>query len=61
MPYWKQKKTQVFRYEVVHEMIQKLTNQDITIQPLLTDQTPISFLDIKLVNLILNNMDNLQE
>jgi transposase len=40
-------KTQVFRYEVVHEMIQKLTNQDITIQPLPTDQTPISLLDYK--------------
>lgn len=28
-------------------MIQKLSNQDITIQPLPTDQTPISLLDYK--------------
>ncbi|WP_286162969.1 hypothetical protein [Bacillus sp. es.034] len=40
-------KTQVFRYEVVHEIIQKLTNQDISFQPLPTDQTPISLLDYK--------------
>jgi hypothetical protein len=40
-------KTQVFRYEKVHEIIQKLTNQNITISTLPTDKTPVNLLDYK--------------
>lgn len=40
-------KTQVFRYEKVHEIIQKLTNQHITISTLPTDKTPVNLLDYK--------------
>jgi transposase len=40
-------KTQVFRYETVHEVIQKLTNQYITINDLPIDKTPVSLLDYK--------------
>lgn len=40
-------KTQVFRYEKVHEIIQKLTNQHITISALPTDKTPVNLLDYK--------------
>jgi hypothetical protein len=40
-------KTQVFRYETVHEIIQKLTNQHITITDLPIDKTPVNLLDYK--------------
>jgi hypothetical protein len=40
-------KTQVFRYEKVHEIIQKLTNQHITISTLSREKTPVSLLDYK--------------
>jgi hypothetical protein len=40
-------KTQVFRYETVHEIIQKLTNQYITINDLPLDKTPVNLLDYK--------------
>jgi transposase len=40
-------KSQVFRYEKVHEIIQKLTNQNITISTLPTDKTPVNLLDYK--------------
>lgn len=40
-------KTQVFRYEKVHEIIQRLTNQHIPISTLPTDKTPINLLDYK--------------
>lgn len=40
-------KTQVFRYEKVHEIIQKLTNQHLTISTLPTDKTPVNLLDYK--------------
>lgn len=39
--------TQVFRYENVHEIIQRLTNQHIPISTLPTDKTPINLLDYK--------------
>jgi transposase len=40
-------KTQVFRYETVHEIIQKLTNQHIIITDLPIDKTPVNLLDYK--------------
>jgi transposase len=40
-------KTQVFRYEKVHEIIQRLTNQHISISTLPTDKTPVNLLDYK--------------
>ena len=40
-------KTQVFRYETVHEVIQKLTNQHIKISELPIDKTPVNLLDYK--------------
>lgn len=40
-------KTQVFRYEKVHEIIQRLTNQHIPISTLPTDKTPVNLLDYK--------------
>lgn len=40
-------KTQVFRYEKVHEIIQRLTNQFIPISTLPTDKTPVNLLDYK--------------
>jgi transposase len=40
-------KTQVFRYETVHDIIQKLTNQYITINDLPLDKTPVNLLDYK--------------
>lgn len=40
-------KTQVFRYENVHEIIQRLTKQHIPISTLPTDKTPINLLDYK--------------
>ena len=40
-------KTQVFRYETVHEIIQKLTNQHIKISELPIDKTPVNLLDYK--------------
>lgn len=40
-------KTQVFRYETVHEIIQKLTNQHFSIQDLPREKTPASLLDYK--------------
>ena len=40
-------KNQVFRYEMVHEIIQKLTNQHVTISDLPTDKTPVNLLDYK--------------
>ncbi|MBT2700902.1 IS21 family transposase [Bacillus sp. ISL-40] len=39
--------TQVFRYEKVHEIIQRLTNQHIPISTLPTDKTPVNLLDYK--------------
>ncbi len=40
-------KTQVFRYEKVHEIIQRLTNQHIPISTLPMDKTPVNLLDYK--------------
>lgn len=40
-------KIQVFRYETVHEIIQKLTNQHISIADLPLDKTPVNLLDYK--------------
>lgn len=40
-------KTQVFRYEKVHEIIQRLTNQQISFSTLPTDKTPVNLLDYK--------------
>ncbi|UII56544.1 hypothetical protein LS684_03410 [Cytobacillus spongiae] len=40
-------KTQVFRYEKVHEIIQELTGQKITINTLPTDKTPVNLLEYK--------------
>jgi hypothetical protein len=40
-------KTQVFRYEKVHEIIQRLTNQYIPISTLPADKTPVNLLDYK--------------
>jgi hypothetical protein len=40
-------KTQVFRYETVHEIIQRLTNQLVPIQDLPREKTPVSLLDYK--------------
>jgi transposase len=40
-------KTQVFRYEKVHEIIQKLTNQNIIFSTLPTEKTPVNLLDYK--------------
>jgi transposase len=40
-------KTQVFRYEKVHEIIQRLTDQHIPISTLPTDKTPVNLLDYK--------------
>jgi hypothetical protein len=40
-------KTQVFRYEIVHEIIQSLTNEHIPISTLPTDKTPVNLLDYK--------------
>jgi hypothetical protein len=40
-------KTQVFRYETVHEIIQKLTNQNVSITDLPLDKTPVNLLDYK--------------
>lgn len=41
-------KTQVYRYEVVHELIQRLTNNDVTIDKLPIENTPLSLLDYKI-------------
>ncbi|MFN3188778.1 MAG: IS21 family transposase [Candidatus Paceibacteria bacterium] len=41
-------KTKTYRYEVVHEMIQRLTNNIQQIQRLSTDKTPTSLLDYKI-------------
>ena len=41
-------KTQVYRYEVVHEMIQRLTNTTYQIQNLSKEKTPTSLLDYKI-------------
>lgn len=40
-------KTGVFRYETVHEIIQKLTNQHFRIQDLSIEKTPVNLLDYK--------------
>lgn len=40
--------TQVFRYEVVHEIIQKLTNNSLKIQELSKEKTPVNLLDYKI-------------
>lgn len=40
--------TQIFRYEVVHEIIQRLTNSTIQIQDLPKEKTPTSLLDYKI-------------
>lgn len=40
-------KTQVFRYEKVHEIIQGLTNQQLPISTLPMDKTPVNLLDYK--------------
>lgn len=40
-------KTQVYRYEKVHEIIQRLTNQHIPISTLPSDKTPVNLLDYK--------------
>ncbi|WP_233522989.1 hypothetical protein [Peribacillus saganii] len=40
-------KSQVFRYEMVHEIIQRLTNQFIPISTLPTDKTPVNLRDYK--------------
>lgn len=41
-------KTQVFRYDMVHEIIQRLTNNQLMIQDLSKDKTPINLLDYKI-------------
>jgi len=40
--------TQVFRYEVVHEIIQRLTNNTLDVKDLSKEKTPISLLDYKI-------------
>ncbi|WP_416148966.1 IS21 family transposase [Salipaludibacillus sp. HK11] len=40
-------KTHVFRYEVVHDIIQQLTNEGVTIHDLSREKTPTSLLDYK--------------
>ncbi|WP_251032940.1 hypothetical protein [Bacillus sp. ISL-7] len=40
-------KSQFFRYENVHEIIQRLTNQNIPISTLPADKTPVNLLDYK--------------
>jgi hypothetical protein len=40
-------KSQVFRYEKVHEIIQELTNQNISISTLPPDKTPVNLLEYK--------------
>lgn len=40
-------KTQVFRYDKVHEIIQELTGQKIVINTLPTDKTPVNLLEYK--------------
>ncbi|WP_245842332.1 hypothetical protein [Parageobacillus galactosidasius] len=39
--------TQVYRYEVVHDIIQKLTNNRLQVQALSEEKTPVSLLDYK--------------
>jgi hypothetical protein len=39
---------QVFRYEVVHEIIQRLTNNNLKIQDLSKEKTPTNLLDYKI-------------
>jgi hypothetical protein len=41
-------KTQVFRYEVVHEIIQRLTNNNLNPDNLSDKNAPISLLDFKI-------------
>lgn len=41
-------KTQVFRYDMVHEIIQRLTNNQLLIQDLPKDKTPTNLLDYKI-------------
>lgn len=40
--------TQVYRYEVVHEIIQRLTNNKLLVQNLSNEKTPINLLDYKI-------------
>jgi hypothetical protein len=39
--------THIFRYEVVHEMIQKLTNANVKIHDLSKEKTPTNLVDYK--------------
>jgi hypothetical protein len=40
-------KSQVYRYEIVHDIIQKLTNNVFHIQDLSKDKTPVKLLEFK--------------